>query len=292
MKTSHPAAVPAALALTLAASIAMSPALRAQTDPSIPVGNLDAFPTIVQTGTHPTLTWDIEYPSTTDEVIIIDPPGTVIPIENTCVTARIVGTSVKRVWLNKWGQVTKWDWVPAEAWMKIDNGSWNRLFFGDLNDVKPNKKVYSAPIQAGQEINFGARYYVDGQYSTFFSSENSSQNVIALVKGDTPPTKQPLYQQPDLMSFLEPYLDHEGKIDIGPLDVIYVMELTHTDWDHGGFDLQDMVVLLSFGCKNNNGHGNNEDGVDVSNPGQGGGGPNGEDDPSGNVDDETKGKWK
>ena len=39
----------------------------------------------------------------------------------------------------------------------------------------------------------------------------------------------------------------------------------------------------------NNGHGNNADGVDVSNPGQGGGGPNGMDDPSGTVDDEAGG---
>ncbi len=36
----------------------------------------------------------------------------------------------------------------------------------------------------------------------------------------------------------------------------------------------------------NNGHGNNLDGVDSSNPGQGGGGPNGGDDPSGTYDDE------
>lgn len=41
--------------------------------------------------------------------------------------------------------------------------------------------------------------------------------------------------------------------------------------------------------KNNNGHGNNEDGVDSSNPGKGKGGPNGQDDPSGTVDDESKG---
>ncbi len=37
----------------------------------------------------------------------------------------------------------------------------------------------------------------------------------------------------------------------------------------------------------NNGHGNNEDGVDCSNPGQGSGGPNGEVDASGDVDDEV-----
>ncbi len=39
----------------------------------------------------------------------------------------------------------------------------------------------------------------------------------------------------------------------------------------------------------NNGHGNNVDGVDSSNPGKGGGGPNGPVDPSGGVDDEIRG---
>ncbi len=39
----------------------------------------------------------------------------------------------------------------------------------------------------------------------------------------------------------------------------------------------------------NHGHGNNADGVDSSNPGRGGGGPNGAEDPSGAVDDEAGG---
>lgn len=43
------------------------------------------------------------------------------------------------------------------------------------------------------------------------------------------------------------------------------------------------------GGKGNNGHGNNTDGVDSSNPGKGGGGPNGAVDPSGGTDDEGKG---
>ena len=47
-------------------------------------------------------------------------------------------------------------------------------------------------------------------------------------------------------------------------------------------------------CFSNNGHGNNEDGVDSSNPGRGSGGPNGEEDASCNgsgdcIDDEIKG---
>ena len=43
------------------------------------------------------------------------------------------------------------------------------------------------------------------------------------------------------------------------------------------------------GGNGNNGHGNNDDGVDSSNPGQGGGGPNGATDPSGDYDDEGTG---
>lgn len=53
-----------------------------------------------------------------------------------------------------------------------------------------------------------------------------------------------------------------------------------------GEHVKDPVYVEGFG---NNGHGNNEDGVDVSNPGEGEGGPNGEEDLSGEVDDEIRG---
>ncbi len=64
------------------------------------------------------------------------------------------------------------------------------------------------------------------------------------------------------------------------------------------FDRTTTVISLTGGPgssgKDNNGHGNNEDGVDSSNPGQGDGGPNGgvdESCPSGGecVDDEAGG---
>lgn len=58
-----------------------------------------------------------------------------------------------------------------------------------------------------------------------------------------------------------------------------------------GFDqwfLPSATAVRNYTLFSNNGHGNNADGVDVSNPGQGGGGPNGEVDPSGGVDDEIK----
>jgi hypothetical protein len=48
-------------------------------------------------------------------------------------------------------------------------------------------------------------------------------------------------------------------------------------------------VKSASDANENNGHGNNDDGVDISNPGDGDGGPTGATDPSGETDDEGKG---
>jgi hypothetical protein len=55
-----------------------------------------------------------------------------------------------------------------------------------------------------------------------------------------------LYQQPTVEDFIKPYLDSNGKIKIGPMDVIYLMELTHTNKYDAGFDLQDLCLLVTF----------------------------------------------
>jgi secreted trypsin-like serine protease len=74
-----------------------------------------------------------------------------------------------------------------------------------------------------------------------------------------------------LESFIKPYLTATNKVQIGPMDVIVFMELTHTNSQKSdpGYDLQDMVLLVTFKskAKTNNGHGNNIDGIDSSNPG-------------------------
>ena len=68
----------------------------------------------------------------------------------------------------------------------------------------------------------------------------------------------------------------------------YVLALESVVTEEGEDSVDDGHV-----CRNNNGHGNNQDGTDSSNPGQGGGGPNGEVDESCNgtgecVDDEIR----
>jgi len=236
--------------LAFFAAVLLLPALsRAERDetPVIPVGSLSAFPEIVQTGTHPELTWDITVPETVDDVVDIEGPGTLRPKRCLIMDVRVLGASVKRVWTNHYGQVVNWEWVPTEARINHNGQGYDRIFFDTNDDVNPNSIVHSQTVEENDSIDFGARYVrSNGYWSTWYSSTNSSHNVVALKDGDTPPTTTPLYQQPSIESFILPYLDDEGKIKLGARDIIYLMELTHTNRNHGGFDLQDMALLVTF----------------------------------------------
>ena len=291
MKTSHPAAAKAAL---VAMTCALTSSVLANNgngngnnvEPLIPVGWLTAFPTLVQTGTHPTLTWDIQYPESVLDIIDIDEGGTVTPQVELCMEVRVLGASYQLGWDRRGRPV--WGYVQAEV--KPGNASSFTRFFYDTQDrVKPSQKYYTQTVPASRPIEFRARAYNGSSWLSWRSTEYASPNVVALVNGDSPPATVPAFQQNDIEDFLEPYLDAGGKIKIGPKDVIFLIELGQTNTSSSGFDLQDLVLLATFDyCKNNNGHGNNQDGVDVSNPGGGDGGPNGEDDPSGPIDDENK----
>ena len=235
--------------LILLASLVLPGILQAQTPltPLIPSGNLSAFPTIVQAGTHPTLTWDITLPEAVDDVVTIEPPGTLVPTRCLIMDVRILGASVKRVWINSQGKVTKWEWVPTEGQMNYNGEGYNRIFYNTQDNVNPNTIVSTIAVEQGSTIDFGGRYLQsDGSWSTWYSSTNSQYNVVALKNGDTPPTTTPLYQQPTIESFILPYLDDDGNISLGARDVIYLMELTHTDRNNGGFDLQDLCILVTF----------------------------------------------
>lgn len=238
--------------------------------PVIPVGTLSAYPTVVQAGTHPTLTWSVTVPEIVSDIVMIENGGTIRAQRDVYADIRVLGTSVKRVWLDSRGRITRWEWVPTEASVSKSGGSLSRIFYGTNAQVVPNKIVHSTRMLAGDTLDVAGRYSQSSySWSTRFSSATGSTNIRALRNGDTPPTTTPLYQQPSLEAFLSPVLDAQGRIKIGPRDVVYLMELTHTDKNHGGYDLQDMALLVSFYDKvnDNNGHGNNVDGVDSSNPG-------------------------
>ena len=87
-----------------------------------------------------------------------------------------------------------WEWVPTQAQIKYNGNSYSPIFFDTHDDVNPNQIVHSQTVEKNSSINFGGRYMAsNGYWSTWYSSTNSSHNVVALKDGDTPPTTTPLY---------------------------------------------------------------------------------------------------
>ncbi len=284
MKTKYWSASTTALAIAALASPAFAAPKAAETIPAVPLGSLSAYPTVVQTGTNPTLTWSILYPSKVSDVGTITPPGSVTLTSSQYVTVQAVGTEVTGSTNGKGGNS-----VSAEARISFDGGNYDQLFYGTQSDVDPVQVLYYKKHNTGSTINFGGRFVSNDNWTPFYTTKSSNMQVVTLVDGDSIPTTYDLHTSGKLKSYLDPYVDGSGKVDIGPMSVLVLMELAETDSSVSDFDYQDMALLVSFSPKRgNNGHGNNVDGVDSSNPGGGTGGPNGEIDPSGGIDDEIR----
>ncbi|MEP2777139.1 MAG: hypothetical protein ABJQ29_14810 [Luteolibacter sp.] len=301
--TSHLAAAKAAVLITCAL-VAASPCHAAKVDktnngngnsssngngngnstttiPAVPGGWLTAYPTVVQTGTKPTLTWSITYPSTVESYVTVDESETVTTNDQLDVDIRVIGSGVTTGGCA--GSNT--NWVPGQALVSVSGGSFLSIFYGNNTDVNPNTLVWSKRVNKGTTFRFGGRYYLNGQWSTAYYGNSYDNNIRVLKNGEYPPTAYALNSSSNVKSFMQPYLDATGRIKIGPLDLIIMMELTQNDANINDpcYNLQDMVLLMTCAPKGNNGHGNNVDGVDSSNPGN-----SKPVDPSGSVDDEKK----
>lgn len=279
MKTKQSAALPAVVIVV--AALVSGRCLAAV--PTTPVGDLTAYPTVVQTGTKPTLTWNILYPSSVSDVATISPPGMLTLTQSGIyVSVQPIGTGITA------GNSASMA-LNTDARMSLNGAPYKQLFYGVQSNVESAYSLFTKKLDAGTTINFAGRYVDNAAWTPMYTTLSTNLQVITLVNGDTPPTNFPLYQSSTLATYLKPYLSSTGKINIGPMSAIVLMELGQTNHNSTNFDYQDMVLLVNFSTKHpNNGHGNNLDGVDSSNPGQGRGGPNGAVDPSGGVDDERK----
>lgn len=264
---------------SFAAIAAFGLPLQAQDEtPIIPVGTLSAYPTIVQAGTHPTITWDITIPETFDKVVDIVGDGTLTPNRDLVMDVRVVGVGVEDV--NPDGTVED---LPVEVRVEY-GGSTTPIFIGTNDSVKPNKVLYSGPVSEGSTIDFSSRWW-DETWGPLQDSADDTPTVVSVRNGDTPPSTNPMLSNPGIEQYILPYLDENGNINLGEREVLVLFELTETDQTSNDFDLVDCVILVTFyDERNNNGHGNNTDGVDSSNPGKS---KQGQDtDPT--VDDEEK----
>jgi hypothetical protein len=221
----------------------MSSTVHAQsTNPSIPVGWLTAYPTVVQTGTKPSLTWNINYPSIVKDYVIVTPPGTVTAKQNLICDVRILGAGVTTQ--NSNGTI---NYIQTKGQMRIGSSSWSTVFDGKNTDtiVQQQGIIKTYNVTTNQTINFAGQYYWNNAWSSQRTSQNSTY-VKALVNGDACPARVPDYNAPTLESFIKPYLDATNKVRIGPMDVIIFMELTHTSTADVGYDEQDLVFLVTF----------------------------------------------
>lgn len=92
---------------------------------------------MVRSGTKPTLTWAINYPSKVVDYIEIQPPGTIKTSEKLDCEIRILGAGVTV------GNSEGFDFVPTEAQISYDGGTYSRIFYGTNLDVNPDTVVWS-----------------------------------------------------------------------------------------------------------------------------------------------------
>lgn len=221
---------------------------QSQTSPSVPVGWLSASPGIVRVGAKPTLKWGITYPATVVDYVTVTTPSTLVPKQDLDVEIRVLGAGVT-VSNSNGSNMT---FVPTEALFSYDGGNYNRIFYGTNPQVDPSRVVHTLNVKSGRNLRFGGRFFYNGSWGRLYTSTSGTMNVRTLVNGQTPPTTYSLINAPTLENFIKPYLDASGKVMIGPMDVIVFMELTHTDSQASelGYDLQDMVLLVTFKPRN------------------------------------------
>ncbi|MBK1830551.1 hypothetical protein JIN77_07425 [Verrucomicrobiaceae bacterium R5-34] len=206
----------------------------AQQDPPVPVGQLNVNAAMVRDGVAPVLSWEIEYPSTVEEVIDIDPEDEQL----TAKTRLRVQVSVVGVGLtDQYGKE-----YPAKSYINFSSVGWKHIFTGKGSQVDPFNHYIDRVVDEGEVIRFAAKVDENG-YDYFY---NESSNIRVLKNGDNPPGVSAGYtSQSSIADYLEPYIQN-GKLSLGPMDLIYAAELTHTDTSHTGYDMQDAVILVRF----------------------------------------------
>lgn len=231
-----------------------------------------------------------------DEEEFAEEDGTITVYEDNNVTVEVLGTSIT------YGAGGAEIPVMVELGYVDANGD---VTYTDLFDGVDVDGGESYTEQTSSDVSYvirGEANYKSGK-KKFYSQYDSTDtvNVKTLVNGEAVPDIDAFDNQTGIEEYLADYInyvDGEPFIVLADNQVIMLFELgvnVSTNPNSSAADFQDLVVLFTIDPatetattydSSNNGHGNNCDGVDVSNPGNGSGGPNGEEDPSGTVDDE------
>jgi hypothetical protein len=210
----------------------------ASSDSAIPRGTLNVDRDLVRVGTRSQLNWQIEYPAPVTSVVEILPPNIIKPKKDMKMRVRVLGASF---------QETTTKFLPVEVMWSKNGASWSRIFYGYQTSVKPAQVLLETTVKAGDTLNLGGRGWRSGAWLPFYNTGSSTKNLIMLKNGDRVPSTVPALNGSSIESFLKPYMDTVTKtVRIGDRDLILLMELGQTNTAASGFDLQDLVVLVTF----------------------------------------------
>ena len=230
MKTPHPPRGGRMIISLLASLCSLHTAFAAD---AIPTGKLNVDRSLVRVGTRSQLDWQIAYPNAP-----LVPPK-LVPTTKVRMRVRTLGVAFQS------GKTL----LPFEGSWKINNTSWSAFFKGSAPSVVPTKVLVEQIVEANDTIRFRARGGANAAGSSWYSyheTNNNDQYAVVLKNGDAPPSYAPAYNQGNVKSFLSPYLDSTGKIKIGEQDLIILWEGSTAAPGTTYFDMQDLVVLVSF----------------------------------------------
>lgn len=207
--------------------------------PRIPEAtSFSAYPSRVLVGANPKLNWYITFPKTIDDVVNINPDGSVTTKDMVDMTVRVLGAS---------SQFGGQGWKKTQGAVRVSSAGYVKFFEGVQPDVKPTKDYHNVRVNNGSRIDFrGRNEKRPGQWNNWWSTESSSYNVLTASDGDLPPIWSGSNSQRDPKDFVEPYLDGEERLKLGPRDIIIFFELGNQANYYGAKDTQDLVLLVTF----------------------------------------------
>lgn len=237
-----------------------------------PTGYLKVGKDVVRAGTPSALNWNIEL----SDPVEIGPDGEVTPPRECTMKIRILGL-VPEVGSNHGhgnnidgvdssnpgnakleedsdpavddeirnnGKLSLTTTVWAELYFSSASCDWTQTFGGDSDAVDPTTPVVEKTVQAGETIDFAARAFVS-KWLTTVTTTSTTPQLVALRNGDPLPDVL-ASKKNNKAEYLKPYITKDNRVNIGHRDVLYIFELTATNGSSTGYDLQDLVFLVTF----------------------------------------------
>jgi hypothetical protein len=196
----------------------------------IPTGTLNVDRTLVREGSRSQLDWKINFPQ---EKI------TLTPTEKVRVKIRVLGVAFQA------GTTL----LPFECDFKTKSTSWKTIFNGKGPSVEPTTVLVDQVVEAYDTLQFSGRGGANAAGSSWFPAHLTGTNdvrAVVLRNGESPPDYAPAYDQGTIKSFMSGFIDATGKIKIGENDLIILWEGSNAEPGTTYFDMQDLVVLVSY----------------------------------------------